>query len=104
MTTRPRQRDIAERAQVSQTTVSLVLNGRSRQYGITTETERRVMDAIIELGYVPNATAQALRGGRNGLIGVHTFERLFPTGPANYYYEFMVASNSRRRQRVRTWC
>ena len=62
MATRPRQRDIAARAQVSQTTVSLVLNGKSRQYGITAETERRIMAAIAELRYVPSVTAQALRG------------------------------------------
>ena len=90
MATRPRQRDIAAHAQVSQTTVSLVLNGKSQQYGITADTERKIMNAITELGYVPSVTAQALRGGRNGLIGVHTFERLFPTGPEHYYYEFMV--------------
>ncbi|QDP96136.1 LacI family transcriptional regulator [Microlunatus elymi] len=87
---RPRQRDIAARARVSQTTVSLVLNGKSEQYGITAETERRIRKAIAELGYVPSVTAQALRGGRNGLIGVHTFEPMFPTGADHYYYEFMV--------------
>lgn len=90
MVKRPRQSDIARRARVSQTTVSLVLNGRSREYGITDRTERRVRQAIAELGYVPDTTAQALRGGRNGLIGVHTFEPLFPTTPEHYYYELMV--------------
>jgi DNA-binding LacI/PurR family transcriptional regulator len=85
-----RQRDIAERAQVSQTAVSLVLNGKGRQYGISRATEERIRQTISDLGYAPNVTAQALRGGRNGLIGVHTFDPLFPTGPDHYYYEFMI--------------
>jgi DNA-binding LacI/PurR family transcriptional regulator len=89
MTGRPRQRDIAKLAGVSQTAVSLVLNGKTAALGITKETERKILAAMRELGYVPNVTAQALRGGRNGLIGVHTFEPLFPN-KGTYYDEFMV--------------
>ncbi|MFD0854717.1 LacI family DNA-binding transcriptional regulator, partial [Actinomadura adrarensis] len=90
MPARPRQRDIARLAGVSQTTVSLVLNGKSAEHGINRDTERKILAAIKELGYVPNITARALRGGRNGLVGVHSFERLFPTGRDSYYDEFMV--------------
>ncbi|GAA4043560.1 LacI family DNA-binding transcriptional regulator [Nonomuraea soli] len=90
MTRRPRQRDIAKLAGVSQTTVSLVLNGKTAELGINRETEQKILDAIRELGYVPNVTARALRGGRNGLLGVHTFEPLFPTGRESYYDEFMI--------------
>lgn len=90
MPARPRQQDIARLAGVSQTAVSLVLNGKSAEHGINKETERKIRAAMAELGYVPNITARALRGGRNGLIGVHTFERLFPTGKGSYYDEFMV--------------
>lgn len=86
---RPRQQDIAKRAGVSQTAVSLVLNGKTAAHGITKETERKVLEAIRELGYVPNVTAQALRRGRNGLIGVHTFEPLFPN-KGTYYDEFLA--------------
>ncbi|MEV6964839.1 LacI family DNA-binding transcriptional regulator [Hamadaea sp. NPDC051192] len=89
MTGRPRQRDIARLAGVSQTAVSLILNGKTAEHGLTKETERKVLDAMRQLGYVPNVTAQALRGGRNGLIGVHTFEPLFPN-KGTYYDEFMV--------------
>jgi DNA-binding LacI/PurR family transcriptional regulator len=89
MTGRPRQRDIAKLAGVSQTAVSLVLNGKTAALGITKETERKILAAMRELGYVPNVTAQALRRGRNGLIGVHTFEPLFPN-KGTYYDEFMV--------------
>ncbi|MEV0826632.1 LacI family DNA-binding transcriptional regulator [Nonomuraea rubra] len=90
MSPSPRQRDIAKLAGVSQTTVSLVLNGRTAEHGINKETEQKVLTAIRELGYVPNITARALRKRRNGLIGVHTFERLFPTSKESYYEEFMI--------------
>ena len=77
-------------AGVSQTTVSLALNGRTAAYGINKETEERIMAAARELGYVPNPTARALRGGRNNLIGVHAFEPLFPTSSESYYEEILV--------------
>jgi DNA-binding LacI/PurR family transcriptional regulator len=74
---------------VSQTAVSLVLNGKTAEHGIAKETELKVLAAMRKLGYVPNLTAQALRRGRSGLIGVHTFEPLFPT-KGTYYDEFMI--------------
>lgn len=90
LTKRPSQRDIAQRANVSQTAVSMVLNGKTAEHGISKETEEKVLAAITELGYVPNISARSLRTGRNGLIGVHTFENLFPTSQHSYYFEFMV--------------
>lgn len=90
MAARLTQRDIARAAGVSQTAVSLVLNGKGGQHGIVPETEHRILRAARQLGYTSNVTAQALRGGRNQLIAVHTFEPLFPTEAGHYYYEFMV--------------
>ncbi|HWQ12045.1 MAG TPA: LacI family DNA-binding transcriptional regulator, partial [Roseiflexaceae bacterium] len=62
-------RDVARRAGVSRTTVSFVLNG-VREAGISEETRRRVQAAAAELGYVPDASAQALASGRTGTIGL----------------------------------
>ncbi|MCS5497437.1 LacI family transcriptional regulator [Cnuibacter physcomitrellae] len=90
--TRPRiarQSDIARLAGVSQATVSMVLNGRAGANRIPETTQARIREAMAELGYVPNIAAQSLRGGRSGLIGVHTFERVFPTAPDDYYREFL---------------
>ncbi len=90
--TRPRiarQSDIARLAGVSQATVSMVLNGRAGANRIPESTQERIREAMAELGYVPNIAAQSLRGGRSGLIGVHTFERVFPTAPDDYYREFL---------------
>jgi DNA-binding LacI/PurR family transcriptional regulator len=85
----PRQSDIARLAGVSQATVSMVLNGRAESNRIPESTQRRIRESMAELGYVPNVAAQSLRGGRNGLIGVHTFERVFPVSPDDYYHEFL---------------
>ncbi len=61
-------KQVAERAGVSQATVSLVLNnvGGSR---VTEATRQRVMDAVEELGYRTNAIAKSLRSGESGMIG-----------------------------------
>ncbi|QJU53347.1 LacI family DNA-binding transcriptional regulator [Herbiconiux sp. KACC 21604] len=85
----PRQSDIARLAGVSQATVSMVLNDRAGANRIPETTQERIREAMTELGYVPNIAAQSLRGGRSGLIGVHTFERVFPTAPDDYYREFL---------------
>jgi DNA-binding LacI/PurR family transcriptional regulator len=86
----PRQSDIARAAGVSQATVSLILTGRAAENSIPQATRDRVLAAIEKLGYVPNIAAQSLRGGRNGLIGVHTFESVFPVTSEDYYHEFLV--------------
>jgi LacI family transcriptional regulator len=60
--------DVATAAGVSTMTVSNVLNGRG---GASAETQRRVLDAVRELGYVPSASARQLRSGRSKLVGLH---------------------------------
>ncbi|MGP4050275.1 LacI family DNA-binding transcriptional regulator [Streptomyces sp. 2A115] len=87
---RPSQRDIARVAGVSQAAVSMVVNGKADENGIAEATQRTVREAMRSLGYVPDVAGRALRGGRNGLIGVHTFERVFPVRPDDYYHEFLV--------------
>jgi LacI family transcriptional regulator len=57
---RPTQKDIAKLAQVSQATVSLVLNGISDS-SVPQVTQRKVLRAAKTLGYVPNRVAQSLR-------------------------------------------
>ena len=88
---RPRQADIARRAGVSQATVSMVINNRSGRYQqITEDTRRRVWDAVDELGYVVNPAARTLAGGRNSVVGVYTFESVFPVDHRDFYYPFFV--------------
>ena len=54
--------DVARRAGVSQSTVSLVFSGKSRGR-VSEATEERVRRSARELGYRPNVAAQALRLG-----------------------------------------
>jgi len=68
---RPTQKDVARRAGVSRSTVSYVLNDQTElKIPISDETRQRVMDAIAELGYEPDARAQSLRLGHTHIIGV----------------------------------
>lgn len=59
---------VAQRAGVSRTTVSLVLNNRDSAAGIPASTRARVERAAAELGYRPNHLARALLTGRSYLI------------------------------------
>jgi DNA-binding LacI/PurR family transcriptional regulator len=61
--------DVATRAGVSRTTVSLVLND-VQGIQIKDETRRRVIEAAEQLGYVPEASAQALASRRVKIIGL----------------------------------
>ena len=60
---------VAERAGVSQTTVSFVLNNVKEQ-NISKETTDRVLEAARELGYVPDAAARSLARGISDTIGL----------------------------------
>ena len=59
---------VAERAGVSRTTVSFVLNARAGS-GIPAATRARVVEAARELGYVPSAAARTLASGRTRTVG-----------------------------------
>lgn len=59
---------VAERAGVSRTTVSFVLNDVDAQ--ISPETRQRVLQAAHELGYVPDAAARSLASGRTHILGL----------------------------------
>ena len=63
-------RDVAERAGVSITTVSRILNGRETGVPIRDETRQRVLAVAAELGYKPNLLARGLRGSKSSLLGV----------------------------------
>ncbi len=60
-------RDVAQRADVSDATVSRVLNGSGQ---VREKTRARVMHVVEELGYVLNPYARGLAGGRSHVIGL----------------------------------
>lgn len=60
--------DVAEKAGVSKTTVSRIING---NYAHTTEdTRNRVLQAIKDLDYQPNALAKGLKSMKTNVIGM----------------------------------
>src|SRR3712207_7205927 len=59
--------DVADRAGVSAMTVSRVINNHVR---VASATRQRVIQAINELGYVPNALARGLLQGRTRTIAL----------------------------------
>lgn len=61
--------DVARVAGVSRTTVSLVLND-VQGVNISPATRQKVLEAAHALGYVPNATAQALARRRTQAVGL----------------------------------
>ena len=68
---RPTQADVARLAGVSRATVSYVVNDQTGgRVPISEETRKRVLDAIAELDYVPDARARALRSGNTKTIGL----------------------------------
>lgn len=87
---RSTQRDIAQRAGVSQATVSLVISGGAASIQIAESTRRAVLAAADEMGYTANVAARSLKGGRNRLLGLYTFESVFPTDRRDFYYPFLL--------------
>jgi LacI family transcriptional regulator len=78
---RARRKDVARLAGVSDAVVSYVLNNGPRP--VASATRERVLKAITELNYRPNATARALRLQRTNVIGL-----LVPDISNPYFSEF----------------
>jgi LacI family transcriptional regulator len=60
-------REVAERAGVSLTTVSHVVN---RSRFVSEDTRKRVLEAMQDLNYRPNAVARSLRSGKTHTLGL----------------------------------
>lgn len=54
-------KDVANAAQVSTTTVSLIINGKAEERRISPSTRNRVLEVMNTLGYQPNLSARRLR-------------------------------------------
>ena len=78
---KPKQADVARLAGVSQAMVSYVVNGNST-LSIPDETRRRILDAVDQLGYVPDRSARSLRMRRSNTIAVIIPDITNPYHPA----------------------
>jgi len=62
--------DIAQRTGLSISTVSRVLNGKSRQYRISIKSEKIIEAAAKELNYIPNYFASNLKSSKTNTLGL----------------------------------
>lgn len=83
LTRRATARDVAQLADVSVATVSLIANGKAAGR-VTPETERRVRDAIEKLDYRINTTASALAQGRRDTVA------FVSPDPANPFFSLVL--------------
>lgn len=87
---RPTQADVAREAGVSQAAVSMALNGGPAAEGrLTEQTRQRILAAVEETGYWGNLAARQLAGGRTSVLGVFTYEPVFPHAASDFYYPFL---------------
>lgn len=63
-------KDIARELNISITTVSFVVNGKSEQKSISAATVKKVNDLIKKRGFNPNSAARILRTGKSKTIGL----------------------------------
>ena len=83
--------DIAKRAGVSASTVSLAFN---QPHRLKAETKARVLQIAKDLRYQPNHFAKALAGGRSKLIGLLVSDIRFPSTAASAWGVEEVLSES----------
>ncbi len=63
-------KDIAAQLSISITAVSFILNGKSREKGISDSLTERVLKYVQETGYKPNHLAKSLRTGKTKIISL----------------------------------
>ena len=107
-------RDVADRAGVSQSTVSRVLNQATAQIPISEETRQKVMEAVEQLGYYPNMTARSLRTQRTHLIAImvadisnafyYSIARAVQDFFAPHHYDVLIANSDHIYANEKRFC
>jgi len=107
-------RDVARRAQVSQSTVSRVLSPTPQGIPIGEETRQRVLHAVEELGYYPNLHAGSLRGQRTHMLAMmiadianpfyHPMVRAVQDVAHLHRYDVLVANSDHTRENELLFC
>ncbi|WP_183574674.1 LacI family DNA-binding transcriptional regulator [Mucilaginibacter sp. X5P1] len=62
--------DIANHLKVSKSTVSFVINGKTKEKRLSDEVIQRINSYVEEVGYKPNSFAKSLRSGKSHIIGL----------------------------------
>jgi DNA-binding LacI/PurR family transcriptional regulator len=107
-------RDVARLADVSQSTVSRVLNQTPSQIPVSDETQQRIYQAVEQLGYHPNAHARSLRGQKTRMIAMliadvsnafyHPMVRAVQDVAREHEYDLIIASSDHRRENEEHFC
>ena len=103
--------DVAKTAEVSVSTVSNLLNGRSKR--MRPETKDRILVAIKMLGYTPNQAARQLKTGHARIIGLivpsvanpfyGVFARYVEKTALAHGYQVLLCNSERDPERERTY-
>lgn len=83
--------DVAQRVGVRKSTVSRVLNNRQTDIPVSAETRQRILDAVRDMGYHPNAAARALKTRHAGALGYILSESV-TDGWSNEWYTKSLAT------------
>lgn len=109
-------RDVARAANVSQSTVSRVLNPSPAKSNvpISEQTKEKVLAVVEELGYQPNQYARSLRGKKSHMIGMliadisnpfyHPMVRAVQDVAFQYHYGVMIANSDHLREKEMLFC
>ena len=62
--------DISKQLNISQSTISFILNGKSKEKRISDQTTQKVLKFVEEVGYKPNLLAKSFRTGKTNIIGL----------------------------------
>lgn len=107
-------KDVARAANVSQSTVSRILNPSPTAMPISEATRQRVLETIKELGYHPNQYARSLRGMHSHMIGMliaditnpfyQTMVRAVQDVASQYRYNVMIANSDHTSDKEMLFC
>lgn len=96
-------RDVAQLADVSQSTVSRVLSGVEEPIAIGEKTRQRVLEAVEQLRYQPNLHAGSLRGQKTHMVAImiaditnpfyHPLIRAVQDAANTHRYDIMIANS-----------
>ena len=77
--------DLSSQLGCSKTLISMVLNGKGNQYGISQKTQATVMEAISRLNYSPDKFARSLSLSKSNFVGliISDMSNPFNAGVAN---------------------
>lgn len=87
--------DIARELGVSKTLVSMVLNNKADENGISKKTQKKVLKLAKEMNYKPNLMARGLRMGRTDTVGlvVSDIANPFYSKMARHIEDFLAKNN-----------